>query len=140
MRKLSLILLLAFTVTLSSCKTTSKPATYSNEWTYIEVTPDGNTVYVNLNNIERRDGFVFFTALDDKVRPFNGHNIPTVMSGTVYFQGDCEGFRLKPIRFSAFGKPMGKEHVETEEVSNSAWVQVPPSSYQGTTLRKVCDH
>ena len=132
MRKLTLILSLMFSVTLSS-------PSYA-EWLKVGVTPDGDTYYVNLDKIEERDGFVFFTGLQDNLKPFIGHNYPTVMSGAIYFQGDCGEFRLKPIRSSAYGKPMGQEHIETKDFPKSAWHQIPPKSLQGVMLRKVCNH
>ena len=140
MRNLTLILSLIFTVTLSSCKTTSTSSMSSDEWKKIGVTPDGDTYYVNLDKIEEREGFVFFTGLQDNLKPFIGHNYPTVMSGAIYFQGDCGEFRLKPIRTSAYGKSMGQEHIETKDFPKSAWHQIPPESLQGVMLRKVCNH
>ena len=95
----------------------------------------------NLDKIEERGtGLFFFTGLQDNLKPFIGHNYPTVMSGAIYFQGDCGEFRLKPIRTSAYGKPMGQEHIETKDFPKSAWHQIPPKSLQGVMLRKVCNH
>ena len=128
MRKLTLILSLIFTVTLSS--------TSFGEWRKVIKSKKGNTYYVDFERIQKVDGYVYFWELHDFLKPLSNGSL----SGSVYKQGDCKLFRFKTLSFVFYKEPMGRVIGDTPPVpkEHQFWKYPPPNNTNELTLKLVC--
>ena len=127
MRKLTLILSLMFTVTLSS------PS--HAEWTKVSENVSGDTFYVDFERIKKHDGFVYFLGLYDYLKTNKYGNL----SDKVSHQGDCKLFRIKFLSVSHHKEPMGGGTGETPPVPKQLdWMDPPPNTPFETILKSVC--
>ena len=126
MRKLTLILSLVFTVTLSS-------PSYA-EWTKLGENHIGNTHYVDFERIRKVDGYVYWWELVDLLKPDNDGKL----SAKLYNQGDCKLFRFKLLSVLEHKEPMGGGTGETFTPKNPEWNYPPPNSVMETNLKTVC--
>ncbi len=128
MRKLTLILSLIFTVTLSS--------TSFGEWRKVIKSKKGNTYYVDFERIQKVDGYVYFWELHDFLKPLSNGSL----SGSVYKQGDCKLFRFKTLSFVFYKEPMGRVIGDTPPVpkEHQFWKYPLPNNTNELTLKLVC--
>ena len=118
MKKLTLILSLIFTVTLSSNS--------FGEWRKVIKSNEGNTYYVDFERIQKVDGYVYFWELHDFLKPLSNGSL----SGSVYKQGDCKLFRFKTLSFVFYKEPMGRVIGDTPPVpkEHQFWKYPPPNN------------
>ena len=128
MRKLTLILSLIFTVTISSNS--------FGEWRKVIKSNEGNTYYVDFERIQKVDGYVYFWELHDFLKPLSNGSL----SGSVYKQGDCKLFRFKTLSFVFYKEPMGRVIGDTPPVpkEHQFWKYPPPNNTNELTLKLVC--
>ena len=110
MRKLTLILSLVFTVTLSS-------PSYA-KWTKVGESVSGDIYYVDFESITIHGGYFMFATLFDSVKP----TIDGDLSGIVLLEGDCETFRVRNLTGLFKKEPMGGGNNRSETEKNPQWI------------------
>ena len=127
MKSLLTILTLVFTVMFSS--------TSYAEWTKVSEGVEGDVFYVDFERIRKHDGYVYFWALNDYLKP----NERGDLSYKTYIQGDCKLFRFKFLVRSLHVQPMGRG---TPSASSNKpqkdWTYPSPNTSVETILKKVC--
>ena len=129
MKKLTLILSLIFTVTLSS-------PSYA-EWTKVGENVYGKTFYVDFEGIRKDGGYVYFWYLINTLKPDKWGDF----SSKTYSQGKCDLSQYKWLDKSYHTQPMGEGTPSTTGVSEQAAKKLrypPPNSVMETVLKKVC--
>jgi hypothetical protein len=128
MKKLTLIFTLLFSTVMFSSPSYA-------EWTKLNVTGIGNTVYINFERIRKVDGYVYYGIMIDSLKP----NPKTgALSGKIYNQGDCELFRFKTLSSSSHKEPMGGGSGKILTAPNPKWKISPPNSSNEFILKIAC--
>jgi hypothetical protein len=107
------------------------------EWTKVSENAD-STFYVDFDKIRKRGGYVYYWELGDYLKPNHKTRIRE-LSAKIYFQGDCELFRLKVLSWSQHKEPMGEGTGVTESPKNPEWYY-PVSSKDNTILKRICKY
>ena len=129
MRKLTLILLLIFTVMLSS------PS--HAKWTKVGGSVLRNTFYVDFERIRKVDGYVYYWILTDYLKPTKHGDL----SGKTYYQGDCKLFRHKILTGNFYTEPMGHGKIaSSSNIPDKEWTYPSPNTVGEVILKKVCKH
>ena len=126
MKKLTLILSLVFTVTLSS--------TSYAEWEKVAQNVDGSTYYVDFERIRKVDGYVYYWVLSNFSKPNDWGNL----SSKIQKQGDCKLFRFKKLSASFHTQPMGGGTGEYYSPRDPQWKHPSPNTGGDVILKKVC--
>ena len=128
MKKLTLILSLVFTVTLSS-------PSYA-KWTKVVESLNGNIFYVDKEEIRKHDGYVHYWVLTDYLKPSRRGNL----SNKTLLQGDCKLSRVKSLQEHYFTGKAGRGTMKVwkPNKSQSKWWDLPPDSNFAIILKSVC--
>ena len=133
MKKLLLILLIS--LSLSSY----------GEWTKTSEGEDGDSYYIDFQTIKELDnGNVVFWVMVDTVEGIEGaFDNEEYMSSKMYWEGDCNLIRFKPLSITQYKEPMG--HGESESYDSylemaelDTWQYLPPDSLGYFNLTEVC--
>ena len=114
-------------------------ATFSSlsfgEWVKSAESEDGS-FYINLSDIRKVDGYVYWWQLNDLIEPNN----KGVLSATTYHQTDCLWSRTKYLRGKVFKANMAEGTAEREyDYDNPKWIY-PAGHLQGQIMQDVCDY
>jgi hypothetical protein len=124
--KRSILLTLVFFVIFSS-------PSYA-DWTEVNETVDGSTVYVDFERIRKQDGYVYWWQLNNyKKISIHGH-----LSAGANFQGECKQYSFKVLSFSFHKEPMLGGAGKFQEPAKKGWRESPPASVMEQTLKAVC--
>jgi hypothetical protein len=128
MKKLTLILSLIFTVTLSS-------PSYA-EWTRVGESVDGTIFYVDFERIRKHGEYVYYWVATDYLKPTEYGDL----SSKEYIQGDCKLFKVMRLSISFHTQPMGKGTPSTTITHNlkKEWIYPSPNSSTEHILKSVC--
>ena len=126
MRKLTLILSLIFTVTLSS-------PSYA-EWIEVGKNKSGDTFYVDFDRIRKHGEYVYVWVLGDNLKPSKHGDL----SWKVYYQIDCQLLRSKGLSWSWHKEPMGGGTGLVNNDPDKEWKYPPPYSSRERVLKAVC--
>ena len=130
MKKLTLIFTLLFSTVMFSSPSYA-------EWTKLNVTGIGNTVYINFERIRKVDGYVYYWDLSDYLKPIKYG----ILSAKVYRKVDCKLFQFKDLIFSFHKEPMGRGSQESDydySPKTSEWRYPSPNSSGESILKSVC--
>ena len=104
------------------------------EWVKSAESEDGS-FYINLSDIRKVDGYVYWLQLNDLIEPSKG-----ILSATTYHQTDCLFFRTKYLRGKVFKANMAEGTAEREyDYDNPKWIY-PAGHLQGQIMQDVCDY
>ena len=104
------------------------------DWTEVNETVDGSTVYVDFERIIKQDGYVYWWQLTNyKKISIHGH-----LSAGANFQGECKQYRFKSLSFSFHKEPMLEGAGKLLEPEKKGWQESPPASVMEQTLKTVC--
>ena len=105
-------------------------------WTKVTQSNNGQSFYVDMENITESKGFVYFWELIDyKKKDEYGDK-----SAKIYIEGDCINFKFKWIKLSYHKDSMGKDSVKIQVPSNvvSDWQYPLKNSTSMLILNYVC--
>lgn len=104
-------------------------------WTGIAKEKGGNKHYLDLDKVSNKEGYFYFWAMVNLVKPINGF-----MSAKVYWKADCKLFRIMPIEYSYHFQPMAIGDPDFKVIEDTfKWSKPTVNSAQEITLKKVCD-
>ena len=127
MKTLLTIFTLLFTVMFSS-------ASFAN-WTKVGENVSGDTMYVDLERIRKHGGFVYYWSLTDYLKPDKWGDL----SNKIYYQADCNLFRVMTLSYAFHKLPMGDGTGEIDEpVEKEKWTYPTPDSMDEILLKEVC--
>ena len=108
------------------------------EWTKVSKSVNGNTYYVDVEKIEKVDGYVYFWRLRDYPKPDEDGDL----SSKIYHQGDCIKFQYKYLSGSFHKRPMGGGTGHTPPVpeKHKDWKQPSPNSLMEEILKLICEY
>ena len=116
------------------------PAVCFGEWIEEGSTVTGNTFHIDYERIREHDGHVYFWMLMDNLKP----DSEGFMSGTMYYQVNCDLFRFKRLSMNHYKQPMGKGDIRSTEnepwVSEKKWNYPSPDSTNEALLEEACDY
>ena len=129
MRSIIFIVSFLFSTTIWSYKSFA-------EWTYVATGEStGVKSYIDLENIRKHDGYVYFWSLNDYLKPDKFGDFSSI----VYLQGDCNTFRIKYLSDSYHTEPMGRgTPSSSSNVPDKEWSSVSPNSVDEFILEQVC--
>ena len=116
------------------CTTVSFSSNSFGEWKYVASSDDGTSVYIDFDLIRKHDGYVYFWALEDLLKPDQDGD----MSYINYYQCDCNIFRFKHLSASYYKQAMGNGTVKNVTNENPEWIQVTPNTIMKAYLELVC--
>ena len=127
MKKIILIFTLLFsTIFLSSNS--------FGEWEFVENSTDGTRAYIDFDKIRKHDGYVYFWALEDLLKPDQDGDLSYIN----YYQGDCNLMRYKHLSASYYKQAMGEGTVKNVTDEYPEWNDVNPNWMMATYLKLVC--
>ena len=127
MRSIIFIVSFLFSTTIWSYKSFA-------EWTYVATGEStGVKSYIDLENIRKYDGYVYFWLLEDLLKPDQDGDLSYVN----YFQVDCNIFRYKHLSGSYYKQAMGKG-IAKNVSRESQWDYPLPNSLHERYLEVVC--
>jgi hypothetical protein len=104
------------------------------DWTEVNETLDGSTVYVDFERIKKQDGYVYWWQLNNyKKISIHGH-----LSAGANFQGECKQYRFKILSLSFHKEPMLEGTGKFQDPEKQGWQESPPASVMEQTLKAVC--
>ena len=128
MKKLTLILSLIFTVTLSS-------PSYA-KWTKVSENVNGHKLYVNFETIRKHGEYVYYWDFMNYEKPSPSGSF----SSKSYHQVDCNLLRYKMLTNIMYKQRMGQGNGESYSPKNPEWNYSPPNSLIESILKAVCKH
>ena len=127
MKKIILIFAFLFSTIIWSSKS-------FGEWEFVESSTDGTRTYIDFDKIRKHDGYVYFWALEDLLKPDQDGDLSYIN----YYQGDCNLFRYKHLSASYYKQAMGEGTVNNVTDENPEWKDVNPNWIMATYLKLVC--
>lgn len=126
-KKANFVLTLLFFVFLSEARAI---------WTKVTESSNGQSFYVDMENIKEDRGFVYFWELID----YNKKDEYGDKSAKIYIEGDCINFKFKWIKLSYHKDKMGKDYAKVQIPSNivSDWQYPVQNSTSMAILDFVC--
>mgnify|MGYP001164946620 CR=1 FL=1 len=82
-------------------------------WTKVTQSNNGQSFYVDMENITENRGFVYFWELID----YNKKDEYGDKSAKIYIEADCINFKFKWIKLSYHKDKMGKDHARVQKPS-----------------------
>ena len=96
---------------------------------------EDGSFYINLNDIRKVGGYVYWWQLNDLIKPNKG-----ILSVTTYHQTDCLWFRTKYLRGKSYKANMAEGTAERKyDYDNPRWIY-PAGHLQGQIMQDVCDY
>ena len=108
---------------------------------WIEITKSsssGNTIYIDLDRVEKINDYIYYYSLTDYREPVFGD-----LSVIVYHEADCELSRERGLNWVFFRGQMAQGKSITENNSDKEWaypLSFSSSSSRGIALKKVCEN
>ncbi len=140
MKKLLLILICLF-VSLDVKSTTLT----LNEWTLMTEL-NHLDIYVDLKNVETRNGFVYWYNLNNKKgkywsdNPSDNPYVKQVKSIVTYQKGDCGDMKFMTLSLFWYKKTMGKEFIRSHlpPEKERGWTFPVPGTHGDKELKLIC--
>ena len=105
------------------------------EWTKITETERGDSYFVDLETINKQNGYVYFWELSDYVIPL----MDLAYSSKSYIVTDCN-LNYKYLRDIYYSKPMLKGIiVHSSDIPDTEWTYSDPGTTGAAELKRVCD-
>ena len=125
--KVNFVLTLLFFALLSEAR---------SNWTKVTQSSNGQSFYVDMENIKEVRGFVYFWELID----YNKKDEYGDKSAKIYIEGDCINLKFKWIKLSYHKDKMGKDYAKVQIPSNivSDWQYPVQNSTSMAILDFVC--
>ena len=99
---------------------------------------NGHSFYVDIDNIKKRNGLVYYWELNDLLEPITGP-LGNVNSGIKKYKANCVEEKLTLLNQTYYSQPMSKERILYEDSPNI--IQYPkPKSVGYTVMKFVCDY
>ena len=105
---------------------------YANDWESVSYNVV-STIYVDFDGIRKVDGYVYYWALIDYLKPLETGDF----SVKVYRQGDCKLYRDKLLSGITYKQSMG-EGSGSPYVPNPEWIYPDSNSSGEEILKQVC--
>ena len=106
------------------------------EWTLISKTERGDSFFVDLETINKQNGYVYYWELVDYVIPIQD----IAYSSKNYIVTDCNLLGFKYLQDIYYSEPMGKGSiVHSSNIPDTEWRFNSPESTGVAELKRVCD-
>jgi hypothetical protein len=106
------------------------------EWTKVNNSVNGDTIYVDLERIKKHDGKFYYWFLAE-VKP-NEHGI---VSFTTYTEAECGRFRYRDLTSTYYEGPMGSGTIILDvNTPEKEWRYPKPNTSAEFALKSVCKH
>ena len=107
---------------------------FAVNWKKVIVDRSGDSYYVDISNIKKRNGLLYYSRLEDYLEPKNGD-----YSFIRKFKVDCtEGKRIW-LSDTFYNKPMGKGKI-TGEINPKEISYPKPNSIGYVVMKFACDY
>ena len=107
---------------------------FAFNWNKISTSIEGNSYYVDVSNIKKHNGLVYYWGLDDFVEPNHGAN-----SSISKYKVDCGEGKRTWLNVTFYSQSMGKGKMIQDESLDD--VDYPKPKSVGNTLMKfVCNN
>ena len=105
------------------------------EWKKLS-TYKGVTLYVEVDTIIKKNGYVYFWDLHDSdvLDEFG------VMSSQTYYQADCSLLRVKTLSYIFYKGSMGRDLIEQQESAVKDWKYPAPNTFMRTAVKFACNY
>ena len=127
MKKLFVTLILLFSVLMFSSTSFAK-------WVNVAKNDDGTRFFIDDENIRVHGGYVYYWRMDSSLKPDEYGDL----SLQIYYQGDCNKFRVKTLTYIWFKGQMGKGSAKSEESANKNWKYPSPGTVALLMLKRIC--
>ena len=123
MKKLLLFALLGFSIN-----------GFSVDWKKVIVDRSGDSYYVDVDNIKKQNGLLYYSRLEDYLRPRNGD-----YSFIRKFKVDCTKGKRTWLSDTFYNQPMGRGKI-TREINPKKVSYPKPNSIGFTVMKFSCDY
>ena len=114
MKKLLLTALLCFCVN-----------AYAVNWKLVTTVKDGSSFFVDVDNIKKHNGLVYYWELVNYLKPLSGGTNSSINKWKV----DCVGEKLTWLNATFYSQSMGKGRILDEGTPNHSFYPKPKSAY-----------
>ena len=123
MKKLLLFALLGFSIN-----------GFSVDWKKVIVDRSGDSYYVDVDNIKKQNGLLYYSRLEDYLRPRNGD-----YSFIRKFKVDCTKGKRTWLGDTFYNQPMGRGQI-TREINPKKVSYPKPNSIGFIVMKFSCDY
>lgn len=123
MKKLLLFALLGFSIN-----------GFSVDWKKVIVDRSGDSYYVDVDNIKKQNGLLYYSRLEDYLRPRNGD-----YSFIRKFKVDCTMGKRTWLSDTFYNQPMGRGQI-TREINPKKVSYPKPNSIGFIVMKFSCDY
>ena len=108
---------------------------FAQNWKPVAKGVGGNTYYVDVDNIKKHNGLIYYWVLLELLEPLdNGAN-----SVLTKYKVDCVETKLTHLSVRSFSLPMGKGNIVYESSPNQ--IEYPKSgTHSHFMMKSVCDY
>ena len=107
---------------------------FAFNWKKVVASTVGDSYYVDIDNIKKHKGLVYYWSMVDYLEPQDGTN-----SYIAKFKVNCVEEKRTWLSFTTYSQPMGKGRINTDITPNE--IQYPkPNSVGYDLMRFVCNN
>ena len=107
---------------------------YAVNWKKVIVDRSGDSYYVDIDNLKKRNGLLYYSRLEDYLEPKNGD-----YSFIRKFKVDCSNGKRIWLSDTFYNRPMGKGKI-TREINPEEISYPKPNSIGYVVMRFSCDY
>ena len=111
---------------------------FAFNWKKVAENTDGSSYYVDVDNIKKHNGLVYYWVLVDLLEPFKGR-FGNVNSSIGKFKVDCGEEKRTWLNETYYSQSMGKGRIVFEDSANK--IQYPkPQSIGYALMKSICNY
>ena len=107
---------------------------YAFNWKKVIVDRSGDSYYVDVDNLKKRNGLLYYSRLEDYLEPKNGD-----YSFIRKFKVDCSDGKRIWISDTYYSRPMGKGKIIKKRTSNKTLFP-RPDTIEYITMKYACNY
>ena len=128
MKKLLLLTLLCFSIN-----------GFAFNWKKVADSTDGGSYYVDVDNIKKRNGLVYYWTLGDFFEPLRGGPLGDANSSIDKYKVDCVEEKQTLLNATFYSQPMGEGKIVQDSTHNKI-IYPKPNSNGYFAMKFACDN
>ena len=108
---------------------------FAQNWEFVVKSKDGDTFYIDIDNIKKHKGLVYYWMLVDRLEP----TTIGVNSSISKFKVDCVIEKLTRINSTFYSQSMGRGKIITETTPNKI-LYPKPNTVTYTVMKFACNN
>ena len=108
---------------------------FAYNWKKVSEYKDRDSFYIDVDNIKKRDGFVYYWVLSNYLEPIDGD-----YSYISKLKVDCAEEKLTYLSFTNYSEPMGEGRITSEDNKPFIHYPKPNEPYGFNEMKFACNY